>query len=374
MEQNPPNDAIISPSWRPDQPFDGIPLLPPAVDLESKAVLKQCIRARAALGELKQSAELIPNQGMLIKTIPLLEAKASSEIENIITSHDEIFADRGEESAPGAVKEVRHYVEALKVGFDDVRASGLIRLKTLLEVQVRIEPKKAGLRKLPGTVLKNPATGRIVYEPPQSAAEVEALMGNLVEFLHAEDDLNPLLRMAIAHHQFESIHPFYDGNGRTGRILNLLILQKEGLLDLPVLYLSRYITTTKGEYYRLLQETRDKGLWKEWCLYMVRGVSMTARSEIALVKALRDLMKETKERIRTRLEKIYSQDLLNNLFHHPYTKIEFVEKELGVSRVTASKYLELLVAEGILRKERKGKSNFFINEPLFQLLSNVSLS
>jgi Fic family protein len=292
--------------------------------------------------------------------------RTSSEIENIITSHDEIFADREEESAPGAVKEVRHYVEALKVGFDDVRASGLIRLKTLLEVQVRIEPKKAGLRKLPGTVLKNPATGRIVYEPPQSAAEVESLMGNLVEFLHAEDDLNPLLRMAIAHHQFESIHPFYDGNGRTGRILNLLILQREGLLDLPVLYLSRYITTTKGEYYRLLQETRDKGLWKEWCLYMVRGVSMTARSEIALVKALRDLTKETKERI-------YSQDLLNNLFHHPYTKIEFVEKELGVSRVTASKYLELLVAEGILRKERKGKSNFFINEPLFQLLSNVSL-
>jgi Fic family protein len=198
-------------------------------------------------------------------------------------------------------------------------------------------------------------------------------MANLIDFLHAEDDLNPIVRMAIAHHQFESIHPFYDGNGRTGRILNLLILQKEGLLDLPVLYLSRYITTTKGEYYRLLQDTRDKGLLKEWCLYMVRGVSTTARSEIALVKSLRDLMQETKGKIRSRLEKIYSQDLLNNLFRHPYTKIEFVEKDLGVSRITATKYLELLVAEGILRKEKRGKTNFFINEPLFQLLSNVSL-
>jgi len=188
------------------------------------------------------------------------------------------------------VKEVRHYVEALQVGFEEVRKNGSILLKTLLDVQTRIEPKKAGLRKLPGTVLKNPASGRIVYEPPQSAAEVESLMNNLIDFLHAEDDLNPILRMAIAHHQFESIHPFYDGNGRTGRILNLLILQKESLLDLPVLYLSRYITTTKGEYYKLLQETHAKGLWKDWCLYMIRGVSMTARSEIMLVKSLRALM------------------------------------------------------------------------------------
>ena len=227
---------------------------------------------------------------------------------------------------------------------------------------------------MPGTVLKNPSTGKIVYEPPQSAAEVESLMANLIDFLHAEDELNPILRMAIAHHQFESIHPFYDGNGRTGRILNLLILQREGLLDFPVLYMSRYITTTKGEYYRLLQEAREKGGWKNWCLYMVRGVSLTARSEIALVKSLRAMMQETKEQIRKRLGKIYSQDLLNNLFRHPYTKIEFVERELGVSRVTASKYLEMLVTEGILRKEKRRKSNFFINEPLFQLLSHVSVS
>ena len=341
--------------------------------LESREVWMAIAEAERHLAELKGLCETLPNQAILISTLSIQEAKDSSEIENIITTHDEIFADRQEESANGSVKEVRYYVEALQVGFEEVRKSGLIRLKTLLDVQTRIEPKKAGLRKLPGTVLKNPASGRIVYEPPQSAAEVESLMNNLIDFLHAEDDLNPILRMAIAHHQFESIHPFYDGNGRTGRILNLLILQKEGLLDLPVLYLSRYITTTKGEYYRLLQETREKGLWKDWCLYMIRGVSMTARSEIALVKSLRALMQETKVKMRSRLEKIYSQDLLNNLFRHPYTKIEFVEKELGISRVTASKYLELLVAEGIRRKEKRGKTNFFINEPLFQLLSNVSL-
>lgn len=341
--------------------------------LDCRELWMAIAEAERHLAELKGLCETLPNQSILISTLSIQEAKDSSEIENIITTHDEIFADREEGSAAGSVKEVRHYVEALGVGFDDVRRSGLIRLKTLLDVQAQIEPKKAGLRKLPGTVLKNPSTGRIVYEPPQSAAEVESLMANLIDFLHAEDDLNPIVRMAIAHHQFESIHPFYDGNGRTGRILNLLILQKEGLLDLPVLYLSRYITTTKGEYYRLLQDTRDKGLWKEWCLYMVRGVSMTARSEIALVKSLRDLMQETKGKIRSRLEKIYSQDLLNNLFRHPYTKIEFVEKDLGVSRITATKYLELLVAEGILRKEKRGKTNFFINEQLFQLLSNVSL-
>lgn len=341
--------------------------------LDCREVWMAIAEAERHLAELKGLCESLPNQSILISTLAIQEAKDSSEIENIITTHDEIFADREGESAPGAVKEVQHYVEALKVGFDDVRASGLIRLKTLLEVQARVEPAKPGLRKLPGTVLKNPATGRIVYEPPQSAAEVESLMDNLIGFLHAEDDLNPILRMAIAHHQFESIHPFYDGNGRTGRILNLLILHREGLLDLPVLYLSRYITMTKGEYYRLLQEARDKGLWKEWCLYMIRGVSMTARSEIALVKSLRDLMQETKEKIRNRLEKIYSQDLLNNLFHHPYTKIEFMERDLCISRVTATKYLEMLVAEGILRKEKRGKSNFYVNDPLFQLLSNVSL-
>ncbi len=198
-------------------------------------------------------------------------------------------------------------------------------------------------------------------------------MGNLIDFIHAGDGLDPLLRMAVAHHQFESIHPFYDGNGCTGRILNLLLLQREGLLDLPVLYLSRYITTTKTNYYRLLQTVREEERWAEWCLYLLRGVAVTSRSAIALVKAFRDLMLRTKHDLRERLPKLYSQDLLNNLFRYPYTKIEFVERELGVSRITASKYLQQLAGAGFLRKQKMGKTNFYINEPLFALLSGVTL-
>jgi Fic family protein len=276
--------------------------------------------------------------------------------------------------ASPAAKEVRHYVSALRTGYDAVRTSGLIRLETVLAVQSELEQNRAGLRKLPGTVLKNESSGAVVYEPPQDAAEVQSLMGNLIDFIHAEDGLDPLLRMAITHHQFESIHPFYDGNGRTGRILNLLMLQRNGLLDLPVLYLSRYITTTKRDYYRLLQTVRDENLWADWCLYLLRGVAVTSRSAIALVKAFRDLMLKTKHDLRERVPKLYSQDLLNNLFRYPYTKIEFIENELGVSRPTAGKYLEQLTAAGLVRKQRMGKTNFYINDPLFELLSNVTLN
>jgi Fic family protein len=268
---------------------------------------------------------------------------------------------------------VRHYVSALRLGYEAVRDSGLIRLDTVLRVQAELERNRAGLRKLPGTVLKNESTGQIIYEPPQDAAEVESLMANLIDFIHADDGLDPLLRMAITHHQFESIHPFYDGNGRTGRILNLLILQREGLLDLPVLYLSRYITSTKPDYYRLLQTVREQDRWAEWCLYLLRGVALTSRSAITLVKAFRDLMQSTKRKLRERLAKIYSQDLLNNLFRYPYTKIEFIERELGVSRPTASKYLEQLTSAGILRKQKMGRTNFYINDPLYALLSAVTL-
>jgi Fic family protein len=242
-----------------------------------------------------------------------------------------------------------------------------------MSLHAELECNRAGLRKLPGTVLKNESTGAVIYEPPQDAAEVAALMDNLIDFVHADDGLDPLLRMAIAHHQFESIHPFYDGNGRTGRILNLMILQREGLLDVPVLYLSRYITSTKPDYYRLLQTVRDEDRWAEWCLYMLRGVAVTSRSAIRLVKTFRDLMQKTKHDLRARLPKIYSQDLLNNLFRYPYTKIEFIERELGVSRPTASKYLEQLTSEGLVRKQKMGRTNFYINDPLFQLLSGVSL-
>jgi Fic family protein len=340
--------------------------------LDTREVWSALTMAHRYLAELKGLCESLPHQGILLDTLGIQEAKDSSEIENIITTHDELYASQDDSVSPAA-KEVRHYVSALRVGYEAVRDSGLIRLETVLKVQAELEQNHAELRKLPGTVLKNEATGQTIYEPPQDAAEVEALMGNLIDFIHADDGLDPLLRMAVVHHQFESIHPFYDGNGRTGRILNLLMLQRDGLLDLPVLYLSRYITTTKPDYYRLLQTVRDEGRWGEWCLYMVRGVTMTSRSAITLVKAFRDLMLKTKHELRKQLPKLYTQDLLNNLFRHPYTKIEFIEHELRVSRPTASKYLEQLTTAGLVRKQRMGKTNFYINEPLYALLSGVTL-
>jgi len=347
--------------------------LPNMKSLETREVWAALTEAHRHLAELKGLCESLPNRDILLDTLSIQEAKDSSEIENIITTHDELYAYQEESGARAAAKEVRHYVSALRAGYQAVRDSGLIRLETLLAVQSELERNRAGLRKLPGTVLKNEATGQVIYEPPQDAAEVEALMSNLINFIHADDGLDPLLRMAITHHQFESIHPFYDGNGRTGRILNLLILQREGLLDLPVLYLSRYITTTKPDYYRLLQTVRDEERWAEWCLYLLRGVAITSLSAITLVKAFRDLMQTTKHDLRQLLPKLYSQDLLNNLFRFPYTKIEFIERDLGVSRPTASKYLEQLTSAGLVRKQKIGRTNFFINEPLYTLLSGVTL-
>lgn len=347
--------------------------IPSAASLEVKAVWHGLAEAHRHLAELKGLCEALPNSAILLDTLSIQEAKDSSEIENIITTHDELYAYDQRGAASAAAKEVQNYIAALRVGFEAVAASGLIRLSTLLRVQEAVEMNNAGFRRLPGTVLKNEMTGATVYEPPQDAALIERLMTALVDFIHADDDLDPLLRMAIAHHQFESIHPFYDGNGRTGRILNLLILQREGLLDLPVLYLSRYITSTKDRYYRLLQSTRETGHWEDWCVYLLRGVAVTAKSEIRLVKDLRALMQETKQRLRADLPKLYSQELLNNLFRYPYTKIEFVEHDLGVSRITAAKHLDTLVTRGFVEKTKIGRSNFYINRPLFELLTHISL-
>ncbi len=347
--------------------------IPAAASLEVKAVWQGLAGAHRHLAELKGLCEALPNSAILLDTLSIQEAKDSSEIENIITTHDELYAYDPRGAASAAAKEVQNYIAALRVGSADVAASGLIRLSTILRVQAAVEMNNAGFRRLPGTVLKNETTGVTVYEPPQDAVLVEKLMSVLVDFIHADDDLDPLLRMAIAHHQFESIHPFYDGNGRTGRILNLLMLQRDGLLDLPVLYLSRYITSTKDRYYRLLQSTRETGHWVDWCVYLLRGVAVTAKSEIRLVKDLRELMQATKQRLRADLPKLYCQELLNNLFRYPYTKIEFVEHDLGVSRITAAKHLDTLATRGFVEKTKIGRSNFYINRPLFELLTHISL-
>jgi len=348
--------------------------IPGSTSLEVKAVWQSLAAAHRHLAELKGLCESLPNRAILLDTLAIQEAKDSSEIENIITTHDELYAYDQSSSASPAAKEVQNYIAALKVGFTDVVNSGLIRMSTILRVQAEVEQNNAGFRKVPGTVLKNQATGATVYEPPQDAVLIEKLMTALVDFIHADDDLDPLLRMAIAHHQFESIHPFYDGNGRTGRILILLMLQREGLMNLPVLYLSRYITATKDRYYRLLQSTRETHDWVDWCVYIVKGVAITAKSEIRLIKNLRELMQVTKHRLRKELPRIYSQELLNNLFRYPYTKIEFVEKDLGVSRITAAKHLELLVNCNFVEKKKIGRTNFYINRPLFNLLTQISLN
>ena len=347
--------------------------LPDSIDLETKGILRQLTKTHRHLGELKGAAATIPNETILIDTLALQEAKDSSAIENIITTEDELFqADvaSGNYNTP-ATKEVHNYAAALKVGFERVRQQHFIRLDDILAVQATLEGNRAGLRKLPGTKLKNEKTGEVVYEPPQDAVEVERLMDNFVAYLNRNEpgDPDPLVRMAVLHYQFESIHPFYDGNGRTGRILNLLHLVLHGLLDLPVLYLSRYIVRDKGDYYRGLQAVRESKAWEPWVLYMLRAVEETAKETLDRVAGIRTLMQETKQRLRREQPKLYSQDLLNNLFRHPYTKIEFIERDLGVSRPTAIKYLNALVQSGFVRKTKLGRTNFYINEPLFALLS-----
>ena len=350
--------------------------LPPTVQLESVAILKQLARAHRRLAELKGAVTAIPNEAILIDTLGLREAKDSSTIENIITTEDELFqADvlGGKFESPAA-KEVHNYAAALKVGFRHVRKEGIIRLKHILEIQALLIENHAGLRCTPGTVLKNARTGAVVYEPPQDPAEIERLMSNFVEHLNRNEpgDPDPLIRMAILHYQFESIHPFYDGNGRTGRILNLLHLVLHGLLDLPVLYLSSHIVQQKASYYNGLQAIREAGDWEGWILFILEAVEVTASETLVTVEKIKGLIAGTKLRLRNELPGIYSQDLLNNLFRHPYTRIEFVERDLGVSRPTAAKYLEAMAKAEILRKLRIGRNNYYVNGPLFELLKEHS--
>ncbi|MGJ4730083.1 Fic family protein [Luteimonas sp. SDU101] len=336
---------------------------------ETVAILKRLAVASRALAELKGLAASIPNQNILINTLTLQEARDSSAIENIVTTQDDLYRDEDSADATGtAIKEVLRYRQALRAGYDQVRGTGLLTLNTIFDIQQQLECNRAGLRKLPGTALRD-GEGRLVYEPPQDANHVRRLMGELERFIHDEPPfaVDPLVKMALIHHQFESIHPFYDGNGRTGRIINVLYLVKEGLLDIPVLYLSRHIVRTKPDYYGLLQAVRDEGALEDWVAYMLDAVAATAAETIAIVQAIKDLLQETKQRIRADY-RFYSQDLINNLFNHPYTRVEFAQRELGVSRVTATRYLDALAGDGLLDKIRVGRNNYYVNRPLFDLL------
>lgn len=350
-----------------------LPPLPPARDLETREVLRKTATAHRYLAELKGVSRSIPNQGVLINSLGLQEAKDSSAVENIVTTHDELYRDTlfPDLFDSAAAKEVHRYVNGLSQGFELVRQTGLLTSNHIIAIQAELERNTAGFRTLPGTNLVNDQSGEIVYVPPQEADTVLSLMGNLERYINDDSfgPIDPLVRMAVIHYQFESIHPFYDGNGRTGRIINVLYLVRSGLLDIPVLYLSREIIRTKAEYYRALQQVRDAGKWEEWILYLLGAVEKTARHTIALVTQINDAMTDYKRRIRTQHKGFYSQDLIASLFMHPYTKIAFIERDLSVTRITATRYLDALSADGFLIKHRIGRSNYFINKALFGILT-----
>ena len=349
-----------------------IPALPPVGNLETIAVLKLASRAHRHLAELKGRASSIPNQGILIDTLTLQEAKASSEIENIITTQDELFQSSlfPENPASPAAKEVALYQQALREGWEKCREhDGLIVCNTIISMFQILKGTNGSFRETPGTALKNEQSGDLVYIPPQDSNLIKEYMGDLEKFINDDglSDLDPLVKMAIIHHQFESIHPFPDGNGRIGRIINVLYLAQQKLLDIPILYISRYITKNKGDYYRYLQSVRDDGNWEPWLLYMLEAIATTASETLDLVENIKSLMAFYKNSIRTHHKKIYSQDLLNSLFRHPYTRIEYIQKDLDITRQTAARYLDDLCAGDLLSKHRIGKSNYYINDRLTAL-------
>lgn len=346
--------------------------LPLSVDLETKKVLRALPAAHAALAELKGIASTIPNQSILINTLGLQEAKDSSAIENIITTHDDLYKSglNLDSFKSLQAKEVQNYIAALKKGFELITRTGLLTNRSIIQIQATLEGNKAGFRKLPGTSLKNSSTGETIYTPPQDYDQILRLMTNLEQYINDPKlhDCDSLIKMAIIHFQFESIHPFYDGNGRTGRIINILYLILEKLQTLPILYLSNYIIKNKSDYYSLLQKVRDENSWEDWVLFMIKGVEQTSRETIELIIKIKELMFDYKHKLRNNY-KFYSQDLLNNLFKHPYTKIEFVVNDLGVSRLTAANYLNKLADDKMLRKEKLGPGNYYINQELFDLLT-----
>jgi len=337
--------------------------------IETKKVLKKTIQANRALAKLNGTAKIIPNQNILINSLVLQEAKDSSEIENIITTHDELFrAGLDIASVTNETKEVQHYREALLKGYALVEESGLLLKRDIIAIQKELEQNDAGVRRQSGTVLRNMATGEVVFEPPQDYEVIQELLTNLEQYINEPNDIDPLVNMAIIHYQFESIHPFYDGNGRTGRIINILYLILKGLLDIPILYMSSYIIQNKADYYRLLQEVRTKDSMEEWVLYMLDGVEQTSLATIELVNDIHALMNETSEQVKRELPKIYSKDLVEILFMHPYTKIEFLVDDLGLHRHTASAYLKELEKLNILHSIKLGRGKYFINVKLFDML------
>ncbi len=364
------NVNMSTPAWAPDRPYNSLPLLPPAIELETKSVLKQCVTARAALAGLKQAAELIPNQSMLINTLPVLEARASSEIENIVTTTDRLFRhlDATQHADP-ATKEALRYRRALLEGHRALTHRPL-NTRTAEHVCSQIRGVDMGVRRVPGTALVNDSTGETIYTPPDGEAAIRDLLANWERFLHEETSLDPLVRMAAAHYQFEAIHPFTDGNGRTGRILNSLYLIQEELLNLPILYLSRFVIAHKADYYSLLLDVTSRQAWEPWVLFILQGVEETASWTTAKIGTIRRLADHTAEYVRSREPKIYSRELVDLIFEQPYCRIANLERAGIAKRQTASRYLKALVAIGVLEERRAGREKLFIHPKLMRLLTH----
>jgi len=357
--------------WRPQEPYNSLPLLPPQADLETKAVLKACITARAALAELKQAAELIPNQSVLINTLPLLEAQASSEIENIITTADRLFQFRdADDNADAPTKEALRYSHALLEGFRSLSKRPLAT-RTAEEVCSHIKGIEMHVRRVPGTALARSA-GNIVYTPPVGQELLRSLLANWERFLHEARGFDPLIRMAVAHYQFEAIHPFTDGNGRTGRVLNSLFLTSQNLLTLPLLYLSRYIIGHKAEYYRLLLNVTAASAWEPWLLFILQGVEETARWTVAKITAIRALQGHTTDYLRRAAPKTYSHELVNVIFELPYCRIQNLTQRNIAGRQTASVYLKELAKVGVLQERTAGREKLFLHPQLMRLLTRDS--
>ena len=356
-------------AFDPAAPYNTLPPLPPRADIESKAILKACIEARAAVAELKQAGELIPNQAVLINSIPLLEAQASSEIENIVTTTDRLFrfADDREALADPATKEALRYRTALREGFESLSQHPL-STRTAVDICRTIKGVDMDIRRTPGTALMNDRTGEVVYTPPGGEALIRDKLANWERFLHDAEHVDPLVRMAIGHYQFEAIHPFVDGNGRTGRVLNLLYLIDKGLLDIPVLYLSKAIIEAKQDYYRLLLDVSREAAWEPWILFMLEAVRSTARWTTSRIRAIRTLIGDTANRMRKDAPGIYSRELTELIFVQPYCRIANVVDAGIAQRQTASVYLKQLAEIGLLKEVKAGREKLFINPLLLEAL------
>ena len=342
------------------------------VDLKTKKILEQLTISSRALAELKGYANTIPNMHILINAITINEAKDSSAIENIVTTHDDIYKVLTESGYKEQnAKEVVNYRNAIWTGFEQIKKDGYINTNTIVKIQSMVEHNNAGIRKLPGTELKNSITGETIYTPPQNEQEIREYLKNLEDFINDDkDNIDPLIKVCLIHYQFESIHPFYDGNGRTGRILNILYLVLNKLIDSPILYLSKYINETKQEYYRLFSEVRNNSNFEDWILYILKGVEITSKETITLIENIQKEIKDYKEEFKVKLPKIYSKELLESLFYEVYTKISYIEKNCGVTRLTASSYLNQLEENGLLESEKIGREKIYKNVRLINLLSN----